>query len=198
LNGSSQFSSQNYIGGWKREYLNTIQFVTYKNNGRQLVLKNPPNTERVRLMLEMFPDAKFIFLYRNPYHLFYSTKNMWQKAILNYYSVQKITDGELDEIVFEHFLYLNEKYEKDKHLIPAGNLVEISYEQLKKVPFNTIQKIYSELKLPGFELMADDLLSQIELEKNYTTFRHQFNTETIKQIETRWGKYIQQWNYKGI
>ena len=75
---------------------------------------------------------------------------------------------------------------------------EISYEDLKTNSFNTIKKIYSELKLSGFELMANDLFSQIESEKNYTTFRHQFNAETIKQIEKRWGKYIQQWNYKTI
>ncbi len=123
---------------------------------------------------------------------------MWKKAILNYYSVQKISDGELDEIVFEHFLYLIEQYEKDKHLIPVGNLVEISYEELKANSFNSIQKIYSELKLPSFELTADDLLDQIESEKNYTSFRHQFDSKTLKQIDTRWGKFIRQWNYNGI
>lgn len=198
LNGSSQFSNQKYVDGWKREYLNTIQYSTFKNTGKQLVLKSPPNTERISLLLEMFPHAKFIFICRNPFHLFYSTKNMWEKAILNYYSVQKITETELDEIVFEHFNYLNGLYEKDKKLIPTANLVEISYEELKTAPFKTIQKIYSELKLTGFDLMANDLLSKIDLEKQYTTFQHQFTTDAIKQIEKRWGKYIQQWNYKSM
>lgn len=65
---------------------------------------------------------------------------MWKKAILNYYSVQKIADNELDEIVFEHFIHLTGQYETDKQLIPEGNLIEISYEELKADPFNNIKK----------------------------------------------------------
>lgn len=59
----------------------TVKFIAFRNKGKQLVLKNPPNTERIPYLLEMFPKAKFIFIYRNPYVLFYSIRNMWKKAI---------------------------------------------------------------------------------------------------------------------
>jgi len=196
LNGSRQFSDQNYLTGWKKEYLKALKYATFRNDGKQLVLKNPPNTERISVLLEMFPQAKFIFIYRNPFYLYYSTWNMWKRAILSYYSVQKISDDELDEIVFEHFTYLTEQYEKDKHLIPDGNLIEISYEELKADAFSTIRKIYSRLNLPDFEITVEDLLVQIESEKEYKNFQYQFSADIFKQIEERWGKYIHQWNYK--
>ncbi|MEI6140782.1 MAG: sulfotransferase [Mariniphaga sp.] len=196
LNGSPQFTDPQYFNGWKKEYLYTLKYLTYRNNGKQLVLKNPPNTERVKILLEMFPQAKFIYIYRNPYHLYYSARNMWKRAILKYYSVQKISDKELDEIVFEHFNYLTRQYMKDKVLIPEGNLIEISYEALKADPFGTIQKIYSQINLPDFESTADDLLKQLETEKSYRNFQYQFSSETLNKIEEKWGEYIRQWKYE--
>ena len=196
LNGSEQFSREEYLKGWKKEYLSTVKFITFRNNGKQLVLKNPPNTERIPYLLEMFPQAKFIFIYRNPYVLFYSIRNMWKRAILGFYSVQKLTDDELDEIVFGHFDYLMEKYEKDRHLIPEGNLCEVSYEELKADPSGTIQKIYSLLDIPDFEKTTGDLLSQIESEKAYSNFRYIFDPLTLQRIGEKWAGYISRWNYE--
>jgi omega-hydroxy-beta-dihydromenaquinone-9 sulfotransferase len=196
LNGSTQFSCKKYSDGWKIEYLRTLKYITFKSKGKQLVLKNPPNTERIYLLLEMFPQAKFIFIYRNPYHLYYSINNMWKRAILAYYSVQKISDEDLEELVFGHFEYLNDRYEEEKKLIPEGSLIEISYEELKDDPFNTMKKIYSKLNLPDFESATPDLLLHLEKEKDYRNFSYQFSDKTLKRIEEKWGKYIRQWNYK--
>jgi hypothetical protein len=195
LNGSHQFMNRKYYNGWVKEYLNTLKYATFKNSGKQLVLKNPPNTERISVLLRLFPKAKFIYIYRNPFHLYYSIRNMWSKAILKYYSLQKISDEELDEIIFEHFSYLTEQYEKDKRLIPEGSLIEISYEELKADSFDVIRKIYSKLDLPDFELTANDLLKQLEMEKEYQNFQFQNSAETLKRINERWGKYISEWGY---
>jgi omega-hydroxy-beta-dihydromenaquinone-9 sulfotransferase len=196
LNGSRQFMNQHYYKGWKREYLKTIKYLTFKNKGKQLILKSPPNTERISLLLEMFPKAKFIYIYRNPFHMYYSVRNMWQRAILKLYSVQEISDEDLDEIIFGHLIYLVEQYEKDKKLIPHGNLVEISYEELKSDSFNTIQKIYSAINLPDFESTSNNLRLQLEKEKDYHNFQYQPGDVAFKKITERWGKYIHQWNYK--
>jgi len=195
LNGSHQQLSSKYVNGWKREYLNTIKYVTFKNRGKQLVLKSPPNTERIKLLLQMFPHAKFVYIYRNPVHLYYSLKNMWTRAILKYYSVQQISDRELNDLIFGHFEYLTEHYERDKWLIPQGNLIELSYEELINNSFSTICKVYSQLNLPNFELQADDLLSQLEIEKGYRPFTHTLTADTIRMIKIRWGKYIHRWKY---
>lgn len=196
LNGSKQLNDPDYLEGWKREYLKLLQQVTFRNKGKQLVLKNPPNTERIRVLLQLFPQAKFIFIYRNPYHLYFSIRNMWTKAILSNYSVQGIPDEELDELIFDHFVYLTGQYEKDKHLIPDGNLIEISYEELKADAFGTVHKIYSRLDLPDFEETAEDLILQIESEKKYRNFQYPWSAGTFRKIEERWGEYIRLWTYK--
>lgn len=195
LNGSQQFMDHRYYDGWKKEYYKTIKYATFKNSGKQLVLKSPPNTERVSILLEMFPKAKFIYLFRNPFHLYYSIRNMWKKAILKYYSLQKISDEELDEIIFDHLIYLTDMYERDKMQIPAGHSIEISYEELKSDSFGVIERIYSEIGLQDFEKTAHDLKHQLEVEKDYQNFHYQFCANTLEKIEEKWGKYIRRWNY---
>ena len=120
---------------------------------------------------------------------------MWKRAILKYYSVQNISDEELDKIVFEHFIYLTDRYANDKLLIPEGNLVEISYEALKADPFGAIRKIYSQINLPDFGSTMDDLKKQLKAEKDYRNFQYHFSGETIKKIEGKWGEYILLWKY---
>jgi len=194
LNLKLQFSDKKFLSGWKREYANTLKYISFKNPGKQLVLKSPPNLARVRLLLEMFPQAKFIFIYRNPYDIFFSTLNMWNRAILKYYSVQRLTDNELQTLIINHFLQLMDQYEADKHLIPQENLVEISYDELLADPFYTIKKIYSQLSLHDFDQTSENLLSKIQTEKTYKTFEHQRSAEMEKLVKEQWGQYIRKWN----
>lgn len=196
LNISQLFSDKKYCEQWKREYRHAIRLITFKNKGKQLVLKNPPNTERIKYLLELFPDAKFIYIYRNPLDVFYSMKNIWINAIMKLYSLQNLSEEQIDEIIVAHFTYLTDQYEKDKALISSDNLIEVRFEELEKNPFNTIRKIYSKLELPEFEETARDLQMQLAKEKNYSRFKHIFTEESYKKVERQLEKYIMQWDYK--
>ncbi|NOR18829.1 MAG: hypothetical protein GQ538_01905, partial [Xanthomonadales bacterium] len=66
---------------WARVYADFIEKVTQELAGSQLLLKNPANTARISKLVEMYPDARFIHIYRNPYEVFYSTRKMWQSLI---------------------------------------------------------------------------------------------------------------------
>ena len=59
---------RNAIKEWKEKYIYFLKKVAYYHKGKRLVLKNPANTARIKLLFEMFPEAKFIHIYRNPYH----------------------------------------------------------------------------------------------------------------------------------
>ena len=53
------------------------QTLTFRDP-RRLVLKSPPHTARVPVLLEMFPDARFVHIVRDPYVVFPSTVNLWK------------------------------------------------------------------------------------------------------------------------
>lgn len=51
------------IEEWKRIYI-SIKKRDVSMDGKRLLLKNPANTGRVKLILDMFPDAKFVHISR--------------------------------------------------------------------------------------------------------------------------------------
>jgi len=59
------------ITGWKTIYDYLLRKVAYAAGQPRLLLKNPCNTARVKELLELYPDAKFVHIYRNPYHVFF-------------------------------------------------------------------------------------------------------------------------------
>jgi len=186
---SKQLKKENYFPGWKKAYLHTLKLITYKNSGKQLVLKNPPNTERIKYLLKLFPDAKFVYIHRNPYHVFYSMRNLWIRAIKKY-CLQKITDDQVEEIVFDLFEHMIDQYETDKFLIPAKNLFEVKYEQLEADPLLTMKEMYAALNLPAFDEISSDLKTHLTKDRNYKKFHYSFSEETFRHIEIRWSKYI--------
>ena len=58
--------------------------------------KNPPHTGRVKELVKMFPNAKFIYLMRNPYTVFESTCSFFTNTIQPL-KLQDITPAELEQ-----------------------------------------------------------------------------------------------------
>ncbi|MGL6096207.1 MAG: sulfotransferase family protein, partial [Fimbriiglobus sp.] len=65
------------LAAWKRTLLRFLKAVQFRSPGKRLVLKSPPHTARVPVLLEMFPDAKFVHIVRDPYVVYPSTVNLW-------------------------------------------------------------------------------------------------------------------------
>ena len=62
---------------WKNKWRGFVRRIALAND-RRIVLKSPTHTARVRTILEVFPDAKFIHIVRDPLALFPSTVRLWK------------------------------------------------------------------------------------------------------------------------
>ena len=58
-----------------------IKISLWNTQGTQFLSKNPPHTGRVKELVKMFPNAKFIYLMRNPYTVFESTRSFFTNTI---------------------------------------------------------------------------------------------------------------------
>ena len=67
---------QSEFEAWKQEFVFLLKKISLANHNKQLVLKSPPNTARIKLLLSLFPNAKFIFIHRNPYEVYVSNKQV--------------------------------------------------------------------------------------------------------------------------
>ncbi|MEN6458028.1 MAG: sulfotransferase [Thermoguttaceae bacterium] len=178
---------------WKAGLLWFLRCLTLRKPGR-IVLKTPQHTARVKTLLEMFPDARFIHIVRNPYTIFPSTIKLW-KRMYKYHGLQTPRYVGLEDHVFETFNRMYDAFEADRPHIPAGQFCEVRYEELVKDPVGQMQRVYKELELGDFEVVRPAINRYLEGRKNYKTNRHELPPETRDEITRRWAAFIDRYGY---
>lgn len=178
---------------WKNGFLSFLKSVTMRE-WRRIVLKSPPHTARIRVLLELFPNAKFVHIYRNPYSLFPSTMNLWRRLSTDE-ALQIPAHQGLEEYVFETFEKMYRHFEADRPLIPAGNFTEVSYENLVSDPVGEMERIYRELGLDGFESVRDRLRRFIRERSGYQRNRFDLDPATKREIGRRWRFFFDRYGY---
>jgi hypothetical protein len=169
----------------KRTYYRLVQVATLHAHGRRLVLKNPVNTARLRLLLELFPNAKFIHIYRRPYDVYASTLNLYHEllAITTLENVYMENAGETILSVYEAMM---RRFFAERTMIPEGNLVEIRFEELERDPIGQLAHIYRSLNLPGYREAEAAFLAYIRSQNSYRKNRLVLSPEDRARIEHRW------------
>ncbi len=142
-----------------------VRKITYKTP-RPVVLKSPAHTYRIPLLLRMFPNAKFVYIHRHPYNVFRSCVYMRQTMVRENELGRSALKGHEEEVLrtYKHAFAC---YERDRKLIPAGNLHEVSFERLEADPLQELQSAYSGLNLDGFGELREALLPELAAMKQY-------------------------------
>ena len=179
---------------WKHTYLKFIKTVTLANQGKRLLSKNPPNTARITTLLELFPDARFIHIYRSPYKVYLSTKKM-RKNVLTTLALQNHSDDEIEQQVIHNYQRMMNSYFEQKEHIPAEQLVEIKYEDLTADPLQQIKRIYSQLKLPGLEKALPEMKKYLEKQADYKTNVYTMDKKIVQHVNNNWKFTIDRWRY---
>jgi len=179
---------------FKDTFLRLVKVSLANTGGTQYLSKNPPHTGRVRTLLEMFPNAKFIYLKRNPYTVFESTRSFFTNTIKPL-QLQDISQEQIVDNIVEAYMRLYNRYEADKLLIPEGNLVEIKFEDFEHNAFDLTKEIYGKLKLQGFNEAEADIRAYLDKKKGYKKNKYQYKEETIQIVEKHWSKALDEWGY---
>jgi omega-hydroxy-beta-dihydromenaquinone-9 sulfotransferase len=153
------------INKWEREYLYFLKKISYRNQARQLLLKNPVNTVRIKCLLKLFPKAKFIYIHRNKEAVLRSSYKLYSELfrINTFQALALLPKEDILEIYNEMML----QYETQKGYIPKNNLLEISYDDLVTEPFLIICKIYSALNIHPHDPRHVSLKRYISAEASY-------------------------------
>lgn len=179
---------------FKDIFMRLVKVSLANTGGTQYLSKNPPHTGRVRTLLEMFPNAKFIYLKRNPYTVFESTRSFFTNTIKPL-QLQDISQEQITDNIVETYKRLYNRYEADKILIPEGNLVEIKFEDFEKDAFDMTKDIYRKLNLNGFDEAEADIRKYLDTKKGYKKNKYQYAESTVKIVEENWGKALSEWDY---
>ena len=136
---------------WKAALTRFLKKLTLAAD-RPLLLKSPPRTARIRLLLELFPEGRFIHSHRHPYAVFVSTRHLWRTGPPSW-QFQQPGEDDVDSQVINTYKVMYDAYFEERGLIPPGQFCEVSYEELEREPIKVVGSIYDALKLPGFASM---------------------------------------------
>lgn len=179
---------------WKRALRWFVKKLTLKYR-RPLVLKSPPHTARIRLLLDLFPEARFVHIHRDPYAVFSSWQHNHHTTSW-YMCLQKPTFDQTDDEILKGGQVIFDAFLAERHLIPPGRLVDVSYENLKDRPMEVVRGIYDGLGLPGFEAFRPRLQAYLDSLAGYRTNRFPELTPPLRQkVATAWCRAFQEWGY---
>ena len=134
---------------WKGEFTRLLKAASYYMGGKPLLLKSPSNTSRIPALLDLFPNARFVYIQRDPYDTVRSYLHLI-RLMNDWHALQRVDFDDLLQKQLQVYRDMAEAYLRQKELIPAGRLVEIRYEDLEQDKVEQIRGIYDKLGLEGY------------------------------------------------
>ena len=168
--------------------------MALRNPKKRIVLKSPQHLGRVGVLLEAFPDARFVHIVRDPHAVFPSTVKLW-KALFEIHALQTPRFEGLEERVLSSFERLYAGFERDRNLIAPGRLHELRYEDLVADPLTELRKLYDGLGLGGFDRVRPGVEAYLRDTVNYRTNVFEPDPAIAAKIDRRWGRFMRPYGY---
>ena len=180
---------------WKRALDLFVRKLTLRT-GRRLVLKSPNHTARIKLILELYPNAKFLHIKRNPYDVFKSMCHM-AREVIAVWGLQYFPPENIPAMVVETYRNLYDSYLDQVGLIPAGNFYEVGYEELVQQPFQCLEQTYEQLSLGGFDDVRSKLEDYAAKNAGYQKNKHTDIPDDQRRIlNTEWRRAFEAFGYE--
>jgi hypothetical protein len=140
------------------------------------VSKNPTWCGRVETLIEVFPDARFVIPYRNPYETIPSLLKLmhvsWKRGgNLDQAKIRESTRV-MTDLSYEH--YLLPEAVLDRH--PGVRRAVIDYRELVSAPRATIEKVYADLGVAMTPQMSGFLAAEEARARRHET-EHRYSLE---------------------
>jgi omega-hydroxy-beta-dihydromenaquinone-9 sulfotransferase len=190
------FESNEAKTQWQRTLHYFLQKLTLRNNGMQLVIKSPENTARIKEILEIFPDARFIHISRDPYSVYFSTERLYS-ITLPMVTMQHCEARHVEDYIVFSYKEMMTKYLNERALIPAGHLAEIRYEDLIGNETEVLRKAYNDCGLAGFEQAKPHIESEVRSYSDYKTNKYDYPEQRKREVFAAWKEVFDALGYKG-
>jgi hypothetical protein len=182
------------VAQWKTALYWFMQKLSFKY-GKPLVLKSPGHTCRIKLLLELFPDARFVHIHRNPYDVFRSWEHT-VRMVTPVVALQRPDYRDLHERTIQQYRELYDVHFEERGLIPRGRFHEVAFEALEKDPIGQVRAIYEALDLPDFQSVEPALQQYVASLAGYkkNTFP-ELSPDLRAWIAREWRRSFEEWGY---
>lgn len=184
---------------FKHAFEKLVKISLWNTGGTQYLSKNPPHTGRIKALSELFPRARYIYLMRNPYTVFESTRSFFLSTIKPL-QLNTITDKEMEQNILRNYMELYHAYKEQSLPLKevGGTIYEVRFEDIEKDALAITQDIYAKLDIPGWEEAKPAIEKYILSKKNYKKNQYQYNPRTIELVNEHWSEALNDWGYEKI
>jgi omega-hydroxy-beta-dihydromenaquinone-9 sulfotransferase len=185
--------------GLKRKERENALILFYKKlyylSGKRTVSKNPFNSLRINELRRIFPEARFIHIYRHPFEVIPSTIKMFDIVQKQNCLNRKGTKPTIAEVsgVFGRVMNV---IRRDLASLPKDTYYEIKFETLNSDPIQSLKALYHSLNFKfsiEFEKKVRAYLSETnDYKKNKFNLSDEEKKTIISQVEhhMKYYKYI--------
>ncbi len=183
---------------FKESLVLLIKKIMLATGGKRVVVKSCPHSARIRMILDVFPDAKFIHIHRHPARAFRSMVHMRKQVDWeNFFHVPK---QEFLEQRWEHTATIGSRLYtrliEDRSLIPEGNLVEIAYKDLIGNELSVLRNVYDQLEIPDWDQFEKVITPYLESIKGYKVNKLSIEPELEDFVYDRWRNVYDTYGYE--
>ena len=179
---------------WKESFLYFLKKLTIKNN-KPIVFKSPTHTYRIPVLLDMFPNAKFIYIYRDPYAVFSSSLHLRRTLFAENGLAKIVMDEKMQDDTMTMYSHCIEAYERTRSLIPQGNLHEIRFEDLEVDPLGEMHRVYQSLNLNGWEGLEPAIREKLPELTRYRKNSFNMDEDLMRMVYNRWKPSFDRYGY---
>lgn len=187
------------LQAFSQSFEKLVKISLWNTGGTQYLSKNPPHTGRIKALSGFFPRARFIYLIRNPYTVFESTRSFFSNTIKSL-QLNSISDEEMEQNILRNYIELYHAYKEQSRPLKeaGGRLYEVRFEDIEKDALAITRDIYEKLDIPGWKEAEPAISKYILSKKGYKKNQYNYDPRTIQLVNGHWSEVLDEWGYERL
>jgi len=179
---------------WGKTYYQMVVKALLNTRGNRAILKNPVNTGRMLTLLDIFPEAKFVFIIRNPVIVYLSTRKFFSQLFPTL-NLEIFTDEDISKMILEVYVELLQDYLADKKQLSSEKLIELRYEELVNRPLIELEEIYSKFSFGDFQKLKPVWQEYLDTLNGHKEDSYTIGQEELDRVMAHVDFAMEHWNY---
>jgi hypothetical protein len=173
--------SEEAIHRWLLQYQQLTIKSLLNSRGQQALINNPVNTGRIAMLLDIFPDAHFIYMARNPVEVYLATRKFFGE-LLTTTSFEHITEMQLSDCTIYIYRNMLRDYLAEKGRIRSERLIEIRFEEFIVDPLKKLAEIYTKFGFGSYDAMSPGFKRYMASQKNHVLNRYTVSRKELQFV----------------
>jgi hypothetical protein len=188
-------STEEEITCWKKIYRALVIKALLNTRGSRIILKNPVNMGRMLHLSDIFPDARFVHIIRNPVIVYLSTQKFFTQLFPTL-QLERFTEDDISEMILEIYGKMMRDYLEDLKELGPDRLIEIRYEELVDKPFENLEHIYKYFNFSGFQELKPAFEDYLKTLEDHEIDSYVMDQKELDKVLDHVGFAMKHWNYQ--